>query len=560
MALDYDGANSGIFTRIGKLTKYVNSHLADATTTLPAELKAIADLYEAADLTGQVSGIYGAFDGLKADVAGLRQTLAGFADATLLDRDTVLSQLGVTLPSLPDVLAALHQRMLDDAETVRRSAVTLGSPAVPTGSNTGTGVVLVTKVLDGYSPPLLGAQSHVRYNGLSSELAVPAETMYLACVGDSMTGGTAEGAEQFNWSGGIQDGPLDYHTEGSGQGPTLTVANGLTLVVDGDFENWGGSGNNTPSNWTIGNGTAGTHIFREATNVYRGTYGLKFLGTGAQATMGVEQSIGSSVLKARRRYLVCLRLKASGVPAAGQVEVHWSGTGYSKTAPAAEVQSFQVSGTPTGGTYTLTYTGPYGGAQTTAAIAYTATSATVQAALRLLAGLESVVVAASAGAPADVTHAITFRGVQGDVTQLTSTSSLTGGTPVLTHGTTTPGVEGDCVVLPAAAFPTTWMLAYFWINLPVVIPSDWKLVVQVASTLSNAVALYVDSLALAPVDYHGGVGANLVAGATRFVAGDRFSFSAANNQAGKLQDFFRQWYRFQLPSSGSPSIDDALAT
>jgi hypothetical protein len=225
------------------------------------------------------------------------------------------------------------------------------------------------------------------------------------------------------------------------------------------------------------------------------------------------------------------------------------------------VQTLQISGTPSGGTYTISWVGPYGGTQTTAAIAYNATSATVQAALRLLSGLESVVVTTAAGSPPNVTHSITFYGVPGNVNAITADITLlTGGTPAKAIATTTQGVEGDCIILPATAFPTTWGLRYFWINMPTVIPSDWKLLVEITGTFSNAVACYFDSLSLAEVVYHGGLGGAAVAGSTRFIVGDTFTAANTNDGAGVIQEFFRKWYRFQLPSSGSPNISDSLAT
>ena len=563
MAFDYTTANSGTFVRAGKFLKYINTRLTRATTDLPAELTAIVAQAEAADLLLPQEGIATLYEDFKRTVTTERQQLAAYIDRIFTDRDTVLEQLRVPVADLNAVLTALLQDMTDNSREVKSCTVTLG-PIVVSGSNVGTGRVLTTKVLDGYNPPLQGAMSHIRYTGLNSELAVTSETMELTCTADNPRDGVSEGSERFEWKGGVPIEKLDWQDEGSGLGPTITVANGAGLLTDGDLENWGSTGNNTPSNWTIGNGTAGTHIYREsgATNIQRGTYSAKMLGDGAQATIGLEQSISASLLRPRRRHLVGVWVKGASVPAAGQIEVHFSGTGYTKTAPTPEVQTVQISGTPTGGTYTLTYTGPPGKSQTTAAIAFDATSATVQAALRLLEGLECVVVTTSAGAPPDVTHSITFRGIQGNIAQLTSTSSLTGGVPVITHATTTQGVEGDCVVIPAAGFPTTFSLLYFWINTPSIIPSDWKLVMQVASTLSNTVAVYWDSVLLHPVDYHGGIAAALVAGATRFTVGDRFTFTVANDNAGVWQTFARRHWRFQLRSVADASEDilDTLAT
>lgn len=101
-----------------------------------------------------------------------------------------------------------------------------------------------------------------------------------------------------------------------------------------------------------------------------------------------------------------------------------------------EVQTVTITGAPTGGTFTLTYSG-----QTTAAIAYNATAATVQSALEALSNIApgDVVVTGSAGGPWTVTFAGTLADT--NVAQLTSSGAgLTGGTsPAVAHATTTAG-------------------------------------------------------------------------------------------------------------------------
>lgn len=89
-----------------------------------------------------------------------------------------------------------------------------------------------------------------------------------------------------------------------------------------------------------------------------------------------------------------------------------------------EVQSVTITGAPTGGTFTLTYSG-----QTTSALAYNAAAATVQTALEALSNLApaDVVVTGAAGGP----YTLTFGGTlaAANVAQLTASgASLTGGT------------------------------------------------------------------------------------------------------------------------------------
>lgn len=448
MAFDWDTANTGVLTKTGKILKYINSSLALATTTLPAELVAITTPYQNMNRADLVANLFSYYGSLQSQVVSKRQTLASYMDSTYLDPVTVLSQLGVVDASIQSVMAALILQALIDSKTVNRSTVTIGTSTAQAG-NVGNGTVLTTKVLDGITPPLLGAMANIHYAGLNSELSVPSDTLAMTCINAQ-----TEGAEQWSWSGNQKVQPWDYLTEGSGQGPTVTTANGARIIVDGDFEQW--TSTNTPTNWTITGGAAGTTIFRESTNIHRGTYSMKFLGNGATATIGVNQSIGTNRMKGLRAYSVSCRMKASGTPAAGAILLQFTGTNYTA------------------------------------------------------ASTEKIAIAAAS--------------------------------------------------FPTAAFTASGSLQSFIIITPAFIPSDWAFKVEIGSTLSNAVAVYFDSLAIVELPYHGGMAAIPVAGSTRWQPGDRVTFTLANNQAGVLQEGFRRGYNIQMPSSGSPSLSDNLAT
>jgi len=104
-----------------------------------------------------------------------------------------------------------------------------------------------------------------------------------------------------------------------------------------------------------------------------------------------------------------------------------------------EVQTLTVTGTPTGGTYLLSWTDADGKVYTTAPLAYNAGGSDVQSALRLLPGLEDVEVGTSGTVPG-YTHTVTFEGIGGNVAQLSVTNRLTGGSsPTVTPATTSAG-------------------------------------------------------------------------------------------------------------------------
>lgn len=102
----------------------------------------------------------------------------------------------------------------------------------------------------------------------------------------------------------------------------------------------------------------------------------------------------------------------------------------------SEVQTVTITGGPTGGTFTLTYSG-----QTTAGIAYNANAAAVQAALEALSNLAVGDVTVTGGPGPATPYVVTFRAGMGNVVQMTASGAgLTGGTaPAVGVATTTPG-------------------------------------------------------------------------------------------------------------------------
>lgn len=116
----------------------------------------------------------------------------------------------------------------------------------------------------------------------------------------------------------------------------------------------------------------------------------------------------------------------------------YAGTNIVADGKSNEIQTLTITGTPTGGTWTATYAG-----QTTAAIAYNATAATVRTALEALStvGYGNVDVTGAAGGP----YTVTFRGSLAgtNVAQMTASGAgLTGGSsPAVAVATSSAGAQ-----------------------------------------------------------------------------------------------------------------------
>jgi hypothetical protein len=112
--------------------------------------------------------------------------------------------------------------------------------------------------------------------------------------------------------------------------------------------------------------------------------------------------------------------------------------GQISSAAANEVQSLTISGTPTGGTFTLTF-----GGQTTTPIAFNATAAAVQTALAALSSIGSGNITCSGGPLPGSAITVTFNGLLANQPQslMVGATALTGGTsPALAIARVTSGV------------------------------------------------------------------------------------------------------------------------
>ena len=132
--------------------------------------------------------------------------------------------------------------------------------------------------------------------------------------------------------------------------------------------------------------------------------------------------------------------------------------------PANEVQTVTITGTPTGGVFTLTYEG-----ETTDDIAFNATAAAVQSALEALSNIEVGDVVCAGGPLPGSAVTVTFQGTLGgrDITLMTADDSgLTGGTsPAVAVTETTPGAAGATDGRQTAANIVTAMVAQKSLNI-----------------------------------------------------------------------------------------------
>lgn len=102
---------------------------------------------------------------------------------------------------------------------------------------------------------------------------------------------------------------------------------------------------------------------------------------------------------------------------------------------------------------------------------------------------------------------------------------------------------------------TAWKQCGAFVITPSLISSDIN-----ATVYCSGPGVIVDSLCVVPVQYHGGLTVAIQSGSNPFQIGDKITFDVSNNQAGKFQNFFRKWYKTQLPSVNSSSTQGTFLT
>lgn len=191
-------------------------------------------------------------------------------------------------------------------------------------------------------------------------------------------------------------------------------------------------------------------------------------------------------------------------------------------AGTSEVQTLTIGGTPTGGTFKLAYKG-----QITAAIAWSATDATLIAnidaalgALSTIGGASNVTTAAGTVSSGIGTITITFAGALAKLAVpliTVDTNSLTGSSPTLAIAETTPGVTATHRGAPKGALLVDTTNGVWYQNTGTVSAPTWT-AVNVASVSQEMIdlAAAIPTAAVADV---AGAGAAIAAADAAAVAG-----------------------------------------
>lgn len=247
-----------LLTVIGKYVKAINTWNGYLTALSTAKGE-IFTVLEAEDLEDLYVDIPSQFEGFQSAVSSWISTLIGEVEDLLVDEEYVLENLPISSTGVTDVLNAIYDQMVDEADTIKSSVVSIGGSDTDQThfiftqaglSMTSSPRVFVTRTLDGVNNPSSLVTAHTRYNNVESQLAKTC-TVYAKVISSGV------GAENLQlFASSPFEASYTGDAESPGVGPTISNAEASNLISSNyDFTEWS---SDNPTDWTLAGGSAGT--------------------------------------------------------------------------------------------------------------------------------------------------------------------------------------------------------------------------------------------------------------------------------------------------------------
>lgn len=341
MSISFSGATGDLFnilSRLGKMASELRSYQNAQNTNMTSQASGVVGQLNAEpDIQAVMGDNYlSILAGAGNNIASTLQDIAARAVQRVVYRDNVLPGQTLTSGSTLSCLLEVIRQMKAQAQTVLAMTVA----AAPSG------------VVAGVGNGVLVASAKRAADGLYLENAF-AETVKFVCTADSYTGGRSAGNETFSMAGEGQESDVfgfDWPLGSGGQG-SLFSADGNSdnsagnVLTNSGYENWT---SDVPDNWSLTTGTAGTHVFREGSLNYDGSYSMRVTGDGS-TLVSLSQALNSSsgslgVLNPLRQYAFNVWARRDGIaPGAGVWVVELiDGNGVVINDQAGTANSFEI--------------------------------------------------------------------------------------------------------------------------------------------------------------------------------------------------------------------------
>lgn len=285
----------GFFTRAGAFIGEYNRVAAQYGSDLTSGFQSI--------WTQFASSNQAAVENLPSAVAVYRNTGVQYqntlqADANLAALLQVADTESVNPYTFPQAINVVRNQMALDGSSINRP--TLGSSVTGGASNDGDTVVVVS------TTNIFGEPLDMTYNETFALTVTQSGTSFTGSV--AAVGQLAVGINSYNWP------------QGSGASATVPITDPATdgVVTDGGYADWEGTGDNTPTNWDILNGSAGVTVFKSvAGGVRTGTDAAQITSDGSQATQ-LAQNVS---LQINTVYAVTFQAKINTITGTGTFRI-----------------------------------------------------------------------------------------------------------------------------------------------------------------------------------------------------------------------------------------------
>lgn len=318
MALSFADAPQNLFNilgAIGSLIKQVKTYqTAQYTNMVDTTAGVVAQLNAESDVQALMGNSYISLLNSTSNIGQFCQQIAAAALNRKVYRDNPRIAQNLQSVNLIDSLREVIRQMKAAGASVLAQTIT-ATPALfsANAANAGNGVIVAST-----KRPL---------DGMVLENAL-AETILFTCISDSYTGGNTEGNESFQVNGVGNQGDLFAFDWPLGSNGLINIDaidgeqnnSGGNLLTNSSWDDWTG---NTPDNWEITVGTAGTQVTKESSIVYDGDFSLAITGSGGVNTalrQLFDDSTGTlGTLDPLTQYSCNLFLRRDGTAAAAGV-------------------------------------------------------------------------------------------------------------------------------------------------------------------------------------------------------------------------------------------------
>ena len=262
-------------TRLGKIFGYANDIKTRMSPLYGADLSSLLTQFDGTDYRSAVAP----FTGMDAPITGFPARLGTSlypmlqSAANNLILNTIRAEGQLYDGTLTTAYKGLRDSMIAQSASFRSVGTSSISTTITAG-NLGNGTVLARA----YRPASTDFLQEMYAETITGTCVAPGNVLNFGAASFRLGGDANRAYTNTEWPGGSGTAATITATPAAINSPTGEP--GKSIIANGAFENWS---TNTPAQWTITTGTAGTQVLRSSSPA-RGAYALSIVGDGSTLT------------------------------------------------------------------------------------------------------------------------------------------------------------------------------------------------------------------------------------------------------------------------------------